>query len=463
MKYVNYAILVFLTIGCGKSNENTTTYFGGQIINPKTNYVLFLKDEKVIDTLMLDENNRFLKKIPSLKEGLYTFKHGNEFQYIYLEPSDSILVRLNTWDFDQSLVFSGKGSAKNEFLINLFLHNEKDERMMYHYFDLNEQDFQAKIDSLSKERFAVYNDFFTNEVAVSKGFEKFTNTAIQFPLYRLKEVYPYYHKGVYNLEQSPKVSDTFYDFRNSISLNEENLVAFYPYQNYVVSYLYNISYQLKENDSTKKDITVNILNAVNEHIKATAFKDILLKRIVVSDFLKSGSACSINEEALSVFLACCTNKEYLEQVNNLVKDCNYIPQEEPLQDFGIVSYNNVPLKISEVIKNKNAVIYFWSMDYMSSDFLVSRIKFLEKRYPDLLFIGINMQTSPQDLTKESNLKLLNINNQYMLSKDSYAHNYLSSKFPRTIIIDNFGIVKNGFTNLDSKKLDSELNKLVIGQ
>jgi hypothetical protein len=47
----------------------------------------------------------------------------------------------------------------------------------------------------------------------------------------------------------------------------------------------------------------------------------------------------------------------------------------------------------------------------------------------------------------------------MLSEDSYAHNYLSSKYPRTIIIDNAGIVKNGFTNLDSKKLDSELYKL----
>jgi len=79
-----------------------------------------------------------------------------------------------------------------------------------------------------------------------------------------------------------------------------------------------------------------------------------------------------------------------------------------------------------------------------------------------MFIGINMQTSPKDLSKESNLKLLNIHNQYMLPKDSYAHNYLSSKYPRTILIDNFGIVKNGFANLDSKNLDSELNKLIIG-
>lgn len=455
MKYITYVILVFLAVGCGKSNENAVTYFGGLIINPKSNFVLFLKDEKVMDTLWLDKNNRFLKKIPILKEGFFTFKHGTEFQYIYLEPSDSVLVRLNTWDFDKSLVFSGRGSVKNEFLINLFLHNEKEERMMYHYFDLNEKDFQAKIDSLSKARFAVYNDFFENEGSVSKGFEKFTTIAIQFPLFRLKEVYPYYH----NLEEFSEVSNTFYKFRKDINLNEENLVSFYPYQNYVVSYLYNISYQLKEKNSAKNDITVNILNAVNEHIKAEGFKNILLKRILVSDFLKSRSACHINEEALSIFLTNCTNKEYIEQVNNLVKDCNYIPLNRPFRDFDIVSYNNVPSTINEVINNKNAVVYFWSTDYMSYDYLVSRIRFLEKRHPDLLFIGINMKTSPQDSTKEYNLKLPDINNQYMLSADSYAHNYLSSKYPRAIIIDDAGIVKNGFTNLDSRTLDSELNKL----
>ena len=454
-------ILVFLAVGCKNTQEYEFTYFGGQIINPETNYVLLLKDEQVLDTLLLDENNRFLKEIPSLQEGLYTFKHGNEFQYVYLAPSDSVLVRLNTWDFDQSLVFSGKGSAKNEFLINLFLQNEKEENMMYQNFDLNEQDFHAKIDSLSKDRFTTYNDFFANEGHVSKGFKKLANTAIYFPLYRLKEVYPIFYKGVNNLEAFPEVSDSFYNFRNELSLNEENLVSFYPYQNYVVSYLYNISYQLKENDSTKNDLTLNMLKAINEHIKAESFKNLLLKRILINDFLKSESACRINEEALQLFLANCTNNDDIELVNNLVKDCNYIATNEPLSDFNIVSYAQVPSTINELIKNKNAVVYFWSAAYMSADYLVSRIKFLENKHPDLLFIGINMQTSPQDLNLGFSDKLRNINHQYLLPKDSDAHQYLSSKYPRTILIDYNGLVKNAFINLDSKKLDSELEKLGI--
>ena len=461
MKFVIYGIFAFLIFGCKKANENAMTYFGGQIINPKSNYVLFLKDEKVLDTLLLDENYHFLKEIPSLQEGLYTFKHGTDFQYIYLEPSDSVLVRLNTWDFNHSLVFNGKGSAKNEFLINLFLQNEKEERMMYHNFNLNENDFHAKIDSLSKERFAVYNDFSQNETAVSNGFKKLTITAIQFPLLRLKEAYPYYHKKVLDLDEFAKVSDQFYDYRAEINLNEEDLVSFYPYQNYVVSYLFNISSQLKEKDSSKNNMAVNIINAINEHIKAEDFKNILLKRIIMSDLLKNESVCETNEEALQLFRANCTNKEVVDQVNNLVNDCKKIPQNAPLRDFDIVSYNNFQFNINEVIKNKNTVIYFWSADYISADYLVNRIKFLEDKYPDLLFVGIDIQSSPQDLSADANLKLLDINNQYMLPKDSYAHQFLSSNFPRTVLIDKNGIVKNGFINLDSNKLDSELIKWTL--
>ena len=161
MKYLITSILLITLFGCSKQNQSgkNDTYFGGEIINPKSKYVLFLKDDKVLDTINLDKNNRFIAKFNHLKEGLYTFKHGVEFQYVYLQPSDSLLVRLNTWNFDESLVFSGKGSAKNEFLINLFLQNEKDDKAMSRYFNLGQNEFQNKIDLLAKKRQANFKKF----------------------------------------------------------------------------------------------------------------------------------------------------------------------------------------------------------------------------------------------------------------------------------------------------------------
>ena len=75
-KNLSYYIL-FITslIGCNSSND-THTYFGGKIINPKSNYVILHSMGKVIDTLYLDKYNKFLGKFKNTNEGLYYFEHG---------------------------------------------------------------------------------------------------------------------------------------------------------------------------------------------------------------------------------------------------------------------------------------------------------------------------------------------------------------------------------------------------
>jgi hypothetical protein len=463
MRYLIFLIVVIFNFSCSQiSKETTSIYFGGEIVNPRTNYVLLLKDEQIIDTLFLNKDNRFLTKYDDLNEGLYTFKHGLEFQYIYLEPADSLLVRLNSWDFDESIVFSGKGSGKNEFLLNLFLQNEKEEKDMFAYFDLNEDEFQSKIDSFQNEKEIIYQNFSSNEDEISEGFKYLTNVAINYPLYRLKEIYPYYYKKAHKLDSFPTISENFYNYRKDINLNEDNLLYFYPYQNYIVNFLYNQSYQEKEKDTAKSDLTINVLNAVVNNISSEEIKNTLLKRIVVNDFLKSKTTCTINSEKLAIFLDNCTNQEYLEQVQNLVNDSKFVENDKSLPDFDILSYNNDNIKnINDVIKNQKTVIYFWSTEYMSSDYLVSRVKFLQDKYPKIQFIGVQMQPGYIDVTTDSKLKLLDTNKQFKLSTTSYANNFLTSRYPRIILINSNNLVTNGFTYLDSKNLDKELNKLQI--
>ena len=460
MKYILGILTLLLITSCKTSSDkDAVTYFGGQIINPKSNFVLLLKDNEVIDTITLDKENRFLSKYKSLKEGLYTFKHGIEFQYIYLEPTDSILVRLNTWDFDESLVFSGKGSSKNEFLINLFLKNEKEEQKMYQYFGLNENDFSDKIENFAKEKVAIYNEFKINNEEISSGFNTLTNAAIYYPLYRLKEVYPFYHRKVKKLKNFPEVNDDFYEFRKHVNLNEEDLLSFYPYRNYITNYFYHISYKLKESDSTKNNLTVNMLNAIVDNIKIEEFKNSLLKKTVVDEFLKRETTCSINNDTYKVFLENCSNDNYKKEIQNLVNDSEYVVNHKPLENFDIKSYDDRVLSVSSVIENKKCVIYFWSSNYMNPDYLLKAINRLEKKHPNILFIGINMQSDLFNLSNSSNVKLIDYKKQFKLPEDSYARKYLTSNYPRTIMIDNFGIVTNGFTHLDSKKFNSELNKL----
>lgn len=130
IKYVLPLSIAFLSTltSCEKrfDSDNYVAYLGGEIVNPQENYVLFLKDNELIDTIFLDKNNRFMHKFDSLAPGLYTFKHDPEYQYIYFDKNDSLMIRLNTFDFDNSIVFCGRGDEKNNFFMELYLQNEAD-------------------------------------------------------------------------------------------------------------------------------------------------------------------------------------------------------------------------------------------------------------------------------------------------------------------------------------------------
>ncbi len=135
-KYFFYASLsIILFYSCKQQEKkDDATYFGGQIINPKSSKVYFLKNDKYLDSASLDKNNKFLFKFDKLTPGLYTFSHGNEYQYVYLEQKDSIILRLNTWDFDESLAFIGKGAERNNFLMSLFLYEEDEDRLFRPFY-----------------------------------------------------------------------------------------------------------------------------------------------------------------------------------------------------------------------------------------------------------------------------------------------------------------------------------------
>jgi hypothetical protein len=237
---------------------------------------------------------------------------------------------------------------------------------------------------------------------------------------------------------------------------------FYPYQNYIVNFLYHQSYVEKEKDSTKKDITTNVLNAIVKNVSSEEIKNTLLKRIVVNDFLKSKTTCAIDTTKIAIFLNNCSNQEYIDQVKNLVSDSKYVENNKLLPDFDVISYDNDSIKkINNIIKNKKTVIYFWSTEYMSPEYLVTRVQFLQKKYPKVQFIGVQMQPGYIDIKTDSKLKKLDSNQQFKLLATSYANNFLTSRYPRLIITDGNGLVLNGFTYLDARNLEKELNKLQI--
>ena len=150
MTRILLSTLIVLFVGCApskKDSDSQTILFAGEIVNPTSNQVILFKGREKIDSAQLDEKNRFKFTLSSIENGLYNFNHTPEFQYVYLEKGDSLMVRLNTIYFDESLVFSGSNEELNNFLLELFLSAEEEDSAMYtEYYELEPADFIQKIE-----------------------------------------------------------------------------------------------------------------------------------------------------------------------------------------------------------------------------------------------------------------------------------------------------------------------------
>jgi hypothetical protein len=459
-KYIyNYIALSFLCatlLGCTRTKENSSTFFGGKIINPKTKFVVLYANDKVIDTLLLNDSNKFLGTYDNLNEGLYYFQHGNENQYIYLEPKDSLMLRLNTWDFDESLVFAGKGAERNNILIDIFLETENERKDFYQLNNLNAKAYKSKIDSIVEFKLHTYNDYKEKHPKETESYFKILETALIYPIYSRVERYPINHVYISRKDDFPKIEASFYDYRGSLDFDNNSLMYYTPYARYITNYLYNVTYSLGHKpmkDEFSSDFTLDLLNTINAKINSKDSKNAFLKRTVLDHFYRK-SSCNLNEKAFDVFFTLSSNEGDKALLTNLIEDNKLIRKGDEIKGFTILDFTNQAINIEDFTINKNSVLLFWNKEYISKSMISARIPFLQKKYPLLNFAVIEI-----DGDNTNRIKDIDIKNQYFINSKTLENNFLTSKMHRTILVNKNGIVENGYAAISSGNIYKQLKEL----
>lgn len=445
-------LFVSVLMGCAGTAEKNVTYFGGKIINPKAKFVVLYDNEIPLDTLYLDENNTFLGEIAFLDEGLYYFKHGNEHQYIYLEPKDSVLIRLNTWDFDESLVFSGKGAERNNLLIDCFLESEKDDKLFYSYYDKTPAEFRSKVDSLEKRRLATFNDFDDKHPEESDQYKNILKIALTYPLYAKVESYPIAHTAMSRDHDHAEVTRSFYKHRDVINLDNDSIMYFYAYRDLVLSHLYN-KVSTAGHSYESDEFTVSLLRTIANELKNEQTRNAILRQTVIGHFYRK-SSCNVNKDAFETFFKLSTNEKDKKQIKMLLSDSKKLHKGKKVHNFRVTDYNKTEKSIKSLIRGKNSVVYFWNPSYVSKDYIAARIKFLSREYPDINFIGVKIDGKGKD-----RIKSIDIKSQYYISSESDANEFLTSKMPRTLLINKKGVVTNGYASLSSRNIFDQIAQL----
>lgn len=466
--YLFFILTVLLVFGCDNSNskQGDYAYFGGEIINPSNNYITLSSPNESKDTVYLDKNNRFLHRIDSLRPGLYSFTHGGEFQTILLEPNDSLMFRLNTNDFDESLVYTGIGSKKNNYLIKLFLDNEKENKEFSNTSHLEPEVFVKHMQKLKQQKLAHFDQFLSNKPN-SELFNTIVKSSIDYNNYAYHEMFPFGYYGNKKLIHFKDLPEDFYKYRTEVNLNNESLSELYVYNRFLFWHFNNIAlekyYSNGQHDTFDRmslDYNIEKLRLIDSAISSEKIKNYLLKH-TVRDFVLNTDDRVATATIIEDYFNKSTDVEDKNYIQALTEAENKLRPGNILPDVGIINYDGSKITLSSLI-DAPTVIYCWSTNYkMHSRNSHYKINELKAKFPKVNFIAVNFNDNDLNYWKKT-VKSMNYHstNEYKFSNPSEAlEKYVITFTHKIFVVDQNMKIINSNVGLFSEEMTDCLEKL----
>lgn len=307
--YLRILLILLLFFSCKSDN---TTVFSGKILNNTSDSISIYKDNNMIYESVVDVDGLFNITIDTISSGLYTFYHEPEFQYIIIDENDNLQIRLNTLDFDESLVYTGIGSSKNNFLMDVFLRSENDELEINSKLDLAFDTFKNLVDSLYNKQMNSFKLFKENNI-LSNSSKEIINTAILYPY--ISKFHSYIIRN--NIEEEIQ-KDLFINYQNEISYDLDALAYFKPYIDFLYLHIYN-NVKIKKDYENSLDFNIQRLLYTDKIIKSKLVKSRVL-RFHAFGFILQRQDDVKNKTFLKAFFEISKDKKVNEEINNLYNE-----------------------------------------------------------------------------------------------------------------------------------------------
>ncbi len=460
-----FAVLILCFISSCQPKGNDKTYFGGKIINPQSNFIILCQQDHVLDTIPLDNHGHFHYNFDLESPSLFTFKHDFEFQTFYAEPFDSITLRLNTKEFDESLVFGGNKAHENNFLIENYLLNQKNSNLIMSYYKIAPTDFESITDSIKHARQEKL-EYLEKNFEISASYKNLAEKSIDFEYYDMRERYAFLLKKFFPKKAS-KISATFFDYRKKLDFNDLEVLDLIGYQRFLDNYLKNKSIEICHE---KNALNCNDLGSItNLDVRIKLVDSLITNRFIRKRYLER----FIQEEVVFA-----RTKKQLEHTKNHLSKFDLSENEKfniellaEFQESFLVNYNLGDVKIKsstfktlalkDIVNHDHCIIYSWSVHSPSHHkFRLKKIKELQKSYPNIQLIGLNIDYNhPKEWLNALGKHDANIGNEYQIVPEEHAmfyRNYLN----KILFIDNDCTIKKSETIISDVEFDKHLKDFV---
>ena len=457
LKLIIVVIILFFSISCNEYKQTSSFFLGGEIINPSSRYVSFYYNNIKIDSIELDAQNKFFKKIEDIKPGIYRIEHIPENQNIIIENGDSLWIRVNVEDFKESLSFSGRGSSKNNFLVDMSILDESETGYISEIYSQDSNVFKRAIDSLMNEKNKIWElfDKSVNQKSLSKNI---TKSSIKYNYFNKLERYALLRSK----DWSEAKRKEYFNYRNSMNLNDSDLSLFDPYITYLMNYFNEKTldsgkvYYYEKNNT---DFNIKKLLIIDSQITDELLKNNLARATAIEEILNFNNN-DYHDKFIDYYTYVNTSEQYLNEIVRLYNDIEKMQEGSPLPNIEIINKSGDIKSSSNEFIGSKSVIYFWSQTQMNHyRRTIRRIDELKQNYPDYRFIGICIQPYTDMVNQAQNILNLDLSNQFSFKDfEISSKNWVLTYLNKTIIIDEKIKIISAFSNLFTDEVETILKE-----
>ena len=451
-------IMLGLISSCNNEKEpSKRIFFGGQIINPSSRTVTLYQGNNPVEIFKLDRKLRFQNTHDSLYNGIYKLEHLPEYQSLLLEKGDSLWVRINAATFNESIVYSGSGASKNNFLMELLLRQEKENDYLSSKYSRNRKNFSQLLDSmlLEKKNLWIGMDSLNKLSPIA---QKVTQAAYIYPYATIRERYALLRGSQWTAEED----SIYFDFRKYLNYGDNDLAFFDPYVNYVLNYINQMALEpgssyFKIKQTT--DFNMKRLEVLDENIEGSLLRNNLARAIAFEEILNFENHGQ-HESFLKFYSTINNSPLYLSEVLDLHSDISSLEPKNLLPKILLQNSKRDTISSASLAKDKTTVIYFWSQTQMNHyRNSLERVNRFQKKYPSIRFVGICIQPFNSMVDEIQNIMEVNKKNQFALVDFETARKaWVLTLLNKSIIIDSKGKILEGFGNFSDTNFEFSFKK-----
>ena len=457
LKLIILAIILFFSNSCNNKNSVDNFFLGGEIINPSSNYVNFYYNNIKIDSIELNSENKFFKNLENIQPGVYRIEHIPENQYIIIENGDSLWIRVNVEDFKESLSFSGRGSSKNNFLVDMSNLNDYENDFLSQIYNQGSYDYKIVIDSLMDEKKDIW-ELFNKSVNQRNLGRNITKASIKYNYYNKLERYALLR----GREWSKDEREEYFSYRDEVNLNDSELSLFEPYVTYLMNFFNEKTLDSGEVYSYAKnntDFNIKKLLIIDSQINDPYLKNNLARATAIEEILNFKNN-DLHDEFIDYYTYVNTSNRYLDEITKLYNDIEKMKKGNVLPEVNILDFNGNTTSSSEEFLGSKTFIYFWSQTQMNHyRRTIRRVEELKQQYPQYRFVGICIQPYTDMVSQAQNILNLDLSNQFSFKDfESSSKDWVLTFLNKTIVTDEKVKIIDGFSNLFTNDIEKILEK-----